>query len=876
MKIKLSIIVLVLGIAFSYAQVDLTPDQLEPIEIEKIISTETTSYFGNSISFSTDGTVLAVGEYGYGTSSTVSSGRVRVYSNETGSWSQKGQDILGINDSFNTFGKKVELSLDGNTLAVYDSQIGITLNPGQTLDDLFGSLAVEYFPYIQVYQYSSGVWSQIGSNFLFNDIFDYSDMSLSGDGTTLAIATKTGTQAYSLISGSWVLTGQEIASNEVLLDDTISLSDDGNTLMIGDPNYSDPNSPDQFSYEGQVKIYEKISSTWTQKGNSITGTDYLGYFGSKVSISADGNTIAIGTAQTNNNDYIAILEFLNGNWTSKGTNISQGTTNLTSIELSDDGTAIIVGEDFTASVFKYDTDWEQQNLSISGDSNTEEFGHAVSISGDGGVFAVGAPSIATSGVSGYVSIYENNKNSVLSFGNEIYGYGDYDRLGSSVSVSADGNTIAMGANGSFNDNGTIRFGHVRVFEKTPNGLEQIGSDIRNTTDFNSGSFGSVVELSADGQHLAISAPLLFTSAYGAVYVYERIGNSWNPLGNIIYGTYGSRTGSALSFSNDGNKLAVGSGGNPGGVSDDNYTGYTTVYEFNNTTNNWDTLGAQIPGEATSDFSGSDVDISGDGTILAIGAYGNDGSTTSGGHGHARVFEFNGTDWIQMGADIDGDPAFNVNFGRFVTISDDGETLIVSDLNSQSDAGSVKVYNWNQSTSQWEFQQLLKTYFGTGPNNSHRFEFGSTTAISDDKQVLAIGEYKAEGKGMAHVYVKNDVGDWVESNLFVDGTHNSNQYFGIRLDLSANGNTLAVGGWGHNENGTQTGMAGVYHLNLCSTIDGFEVFNGATPPVVTPSDNLIVNGSAEIVPVTDYGWTAINGNWEWPISNNQGVPVEYGH
>ena len=48
------------------------------------------------------------------------------------------------------------------------------------------------------------------------------------------------------------------------------------------------------------------------------------------------------------------------------------------------------------------------------------------------------------------------------------------------------------------------------------------------------------------------------------------------------------------------------------------------------------LGADIDGEAGDDFSGRSVSLSSDGTIVAIGAYGNDenGSTS----GHVRIFE----------------------------------------------------------------------------------------------------------------------------------------------------------------------------------------------------------------------------------------------
>ena len=49
------------------------------------------------------------------------------------------------------------------------------------------------------------------------------------------------------------------------------------------------------------------------------------------------------------------------------------------------------------------------------------------------------------------------------------------------------------------------------------------------------------------------------------------------------------------------------------------------------------MGSDIDGEAESDFSGFSVSLSSDGTILAIGAYRNDGNGTDA--GHVRVYEF---------------------------------------------------------------------------------------------------------------------------------------------------------------------------------------------------------------------------------------------
>ena len=66
------------------------------------------------------------------------------------------------------------------------------------------------------------------------------------------------------------------------------------------------------------------------------------------------------------------------------------------------------------------------------------------------------------------------------------------------------------------------------------------------------------------------------------------------------------------------------------------------------------MGSDINGEAAGDKSGSSVAISGDGTILAIGAHNNDGSGSDA--GHVRVYKWSNNSWTQMGSDIDGEAA----------------------------------------------------------------------------------------------------------------------------------------------------------------------------------------------------------------------------
>ncbi|MGA1671795.1 MAG: hypothetical protein ACO4AW_05395, partial [Ilumatobacteraceae bacterium] len=84
----------------------------------------------------------------------------------------------------------------------------------------------------------------------------------------------------------------------------------------------------------------------------------------------------------------------------------------------------------------------------------------------------------------------------------------------------------------------------------------------------------------------------------------------------------------------------------------------------------DQLGSDIDGEAADDRSGLSVSLSSDGTTVAIGAYFNDGTGSEA--GHVRVYEWNGSRWVQKGSDIDGE-ALNDYFGLSVSLSSDGTT-----------------------------------------------------------------------------------------------------------------------------------------------------------------------------------------------------------
>ena len=103
-----------------------------------------------------------------------------------------------------------------------------------------------------------------------------------------------------------------------------------------------------------------------------------------------------------------------------------------------------------------------------------------------------------------------------------------------------------------------------------------------------------------------------------------------------------------------NKIVIGTPYNDGpfGSINDN-TGHARVYQWNGT--NWAQMGNDIDGESSGDYFGQSVSINSLGNILAIGGPQNEGNSGNSAdlRGHTRVFEWNGSNWTNKGQDIDG-------------------------------------------------------------------------------------------------------------------------------------------------------------------------------------------------------------------------------
>ena len=147
--------------------------------------------------------------------------------------------------------------------------------------------------------------------------------------------------------------------------------------------------------------------------------------------------------------------------------------------------------------------------------------------------------------------------SITQIGADIDGEAAGDNSGFSVASSYRGDTVAIGAR--FNDGNGSNAGHVRVFVRQGNTWSQLGGDIDGEA---SGDLsGYSVSLSADGRRVAIGAPYNDGngSHAGHVRVYElNANNTWSQLGGDIDGeAAGDKSGWSVSLSADGRRVAIG-------------------------------------------------------------------------------------------------------------------------------------------------------------------------------------------------------------------------------------------------------------------------------------------------------------------------------
>jgi hypothetical protein len=272
-----------------------------------------------------------------------------------------------------------------------------------------------------------------------------------------------------------------------------------------------------------------------------------------------------------------------------------------------------------------------------------------------------------------------------------------------VAVSADGNTAIIGA--PFHDNVYLQSGAAYIFTRTSSFWSQQEQLPLTTADLAAGSeFGRAVAISADGNTVVVGAR--FNSADdGAAYVFVRSGSSWSKQQQLIATSPQSRSGfgSTVAISADSNTILVGAPG----YDSPSFSGNGAAYVFTKSGTTWSeqqVLTAALP-KSSASFGGS-VALSANGNLAFIGApFERDTTFDFYFIGSAFVFTRSGATWSEQQKITPSDPNTNADmfFGSTVSTSYAGNILLVS---APYKLPGGAAYVFTQSGSTWAEQQKL--------------------------------------------------------------------------------------------------------------------------------------------------------------------------
>lgn len=357
----------------------------------------------------------------------------------------------------------------------------------------------------------------------------------------------------------------------------IVISENGNYIAVASPrNDSNGNN------SGKVTVYQNTNGGWTAYGapilginqpSTIGGSIFASTFGEGLSMSEDGQTIAIGNSNSsagpgNFSGQTQVFRYTNGSWLQLGGNINGNTLGEAcggNVSLSADGNTLVVGSasyDFPsentgrATIYKFtNNNWNQFGQRLSGFQVNEFFGVRTSMSDDGLIIAIASPIFVVSGFDvGAVKTFKYINGLWEDYGT-IFGPIQPENFSSSIDLSADGNTLAIGSNGA-TVSGVVK-GSVEVWTKTINGWVSQSNTIDGET-LNE-NFGERLSLSDDGTVLAVGSRFSDINGVdsGYVKVYKKSAVNYvfkTRVNGLVAGDlYG-----VCALSDDGTKLIVAS------------------------------------------------------------------------------------------------------------------------------------------------------------------------------------------------------------------------------------------------------------------------------------------------------------------------------
>ncbi|KZL17217.1 hypothetical protein PsAD2_03204 [Pseudovibrio axinellae] len=357
------------------------------------------------------------------------------------------------------------------------------------------------------------------------------------------------------------------------------------------------------------------------------------------------------------------------------------------VAISADGsTAVVGGSGDTKSTgaiwifIKAGDSWVQQGPKLTGTygSGAPELGTSVAISADGNTVIAGGS--GDNGLVGAAWVFTRSNGVWTQQGGKLVGtdYTFSPMQGAAVGISSDGNTVAIGGNG---DGGAV--GAVWIFTRTAGIWSQSGSKLVGSGYSINANQGASLGLSGDGQTLVVGS-VVQAAQDAPVWVFVNSGG-WQQQGNNLTATgavldpHGQNT--SLAISHDGNTFVLGEN------QDSDQTGATWI--FSRAGGNWTQQGSKLVGTGASGKAGQGgaVGISSDGDTIVVG-----GDDDNSDVGAVWVFQNSSGTWLQCGEKLVGTGASGASIeGTSVGLSGDGRTILSGGPGDNDMTGATWVF-----------------------------------------------------------------------------------------------------------------------------------------------------------------------------------------
>tara|TARA_R100001594_G_scaffold45372_1_gene78218 strand:+ start:31209 stop:34763 length:3555 start_codon:yes stop_codon:yes gene_type:complete len=395
-----------------------------------------------------------------------------------------------------------------------------------------------------------------------------------GGNTTDGVA-----RVFENISNQWVQIGSDITgATEEHLGMSVDISKDGNIIAVGCPETSSGSGD-----KGIVRVYEydDTISDWSQLGSDITGQVDNDDFGNSIALSYDGYRIAISAPEHDTNGTIQVYDYdPNASvpaWTQMGSDLDGdssytkaggdgynntlafGGFDLNAIKWGD---TICIGyptaTNGAVKIFKWNGASWIQTATIDGENSGDKFGFSVAMNKTADHVVIGAPGHAGEGTDkGATYVYNLQTTGWAKkpgTTNPVFGESNSSESGCSVDIDETGEFIISGA--KLNAGGGTNRGSARVYAyDAANGYEQRGSDIDGTAN---GDKSFAVSMSDDGVIVALGSDINagWGTNGGRTDVYAWNAGGWSAVGGAILGATTSKLGYNLSLSNRSNKDTI--------------------------------------------------------------------------------------------------------------------------------------------------------------------------------------------------------------------------------------------------------------------------------------------------------------------------------